>query len=261
MWSIVSGCGVPLKNPMIMASFVSAMASSDRNISCRSKFLVQNCACFWGSLTARLKCQTVPSCIFIFIPPRNASSALVPADDAILTHAQAVRKREKRARNGTLLALEEHVNAGLDDARHPKTFFVHSSGCDARDARGRTLWIALGLRRSRKAHRRPCATTNGGVASRLALGPLKTKASLRTLELPELTLRTLRASHSARRADGTMAGSSLRTAKGIRCVKVTSSALSSPNRRTPVFDSYSLIATPAGSVNSAHALYAFPPLG
>ena len=32
---------------MIIASFVSAMASSDRNISCRSKFSVQNCALFF----------------------------------------------------------------------------------------------------------------------------------------------------------------------------------------------------------------------
>src|ERR1700676_3390609 len=74
MWSIVSGCGVPLKNPMIIASFVSAMASSDRNISCRSKFSIQNCALFSGSPTARLKCQTAPSCTFTSIPLRNASS-------------------------------------------------------------------------------------------------------------------------------------------------------------------------------------------
>jgi hypothetical protein len=67
----------------------------------------------------------VPSCIFVFVPLRNASSALVPADDAIVTHAQALRKREK-TRNGTLVALEERVNAGLDDGRRPKTFFVHS---------------------------------------------------------------------------------------------------------------------------------------
>ncbi len=40
------------------------------------------------------------------------------------------------------------------------------------------------------------------VAGRLTLGPLKTKASRRTLELPELTLRALRAWHSTRRADG-----------------------------------------------------------
>src|SRR5580692_11784371 len=261
MWSIASGCGVPLKNPMIMASFVSAMASSDRNISCRSKLLVQNCACFWGSLTARLKCQTVPSCIFIFVPLRNASSALVPADDAILTHAQAVRKREKRARNGTLLALEEHVNAGLDDARHPKRslFIVAAATLGMREGElSGLLWDCVDLGKPTVAIVRQLTED---VASRLALGPLKTKAPRRTLELPELTLRTLRASHSARGADGTMAGSSLRTAKGIRCGKVTSSALSSPNRRTPVFDSYSLIATPAGSVNSAHALYAFPPLG
>ena len=39
-------------------------------------------------------------------------------------------------------------------------------------------------------------------AGRLTLGPLKTKASRRTLELPELTLRALRAWHSTRRADG-----------------------------------------------------------
>src|ERR1700680_2077659 len=76
---------------MIIASFVSAMASSDRNISCSSKFLVQNSALFSGSLTAMLKCQTVPSCIFMSLPLRNASSALVPADDVIVTHAQAVR--------------------------------------------------------------------------------------------------------------------------------------------------------------------------
>src|SRR5664279_4374929 len=74
MWSIVSGCGVPLKNPMIIASFVSAIASSDRNISCRSKFSIQNCALFSGSPTARLKCQTAPSCTFTSIPLRNASS-------------------------------------------------------------------------------------------------------------------------------------------------------------------------------------------
>ena len=57
MWSIVSGCGVPLKNPMIIAPFVSAIASSERNISWRSKFSVQNCALFSGSLTARLSAR------------------------------------------------------------------------------------------------------------------------------------------------------------------------------------------------------------
>src|ERR1700730_18350433 len=108
---------------MIIASFVSAMASSDRNLSWSSKFLAQNSALFSGSLTARLKCQTVPSCIFMSLPLRNASSALVPADDAIVTHAQAVRKREKTARNGTLVALKESVTAGLDEAQHSKTFF------------------------------------------------------------------------------------------------------------------------------------------
>ena len=61
-------------------------------------------------------------------------------------------------------------------------------------------------------------------AGRLTLGPLKTKASRRTLEFPELTLRALRAWHSTRRARVTMARSSSPTAKAIRCARVTSSA-------------------------------------
>src|SRR5579884_2463145 len=64
MWSIVSGCGVPLNSTMVIASFVRPMPSSNRNISSRSKFCVQNCALRSGSRTAKLKCPTAPSLTF-----------------------------------------------------------------------------------------------------------------------------------------------------------------------------------------------------
>src|SRR5581483_3537430 len=108
MWSIVSGCGVPLKNPMIIAPFVSAMASSDRNISCRSKFSVQNCALFSGSLTATLKCQTAPSCTFTSVPLRNASSRGLCA----------------RMMRPNACCYGRRVKAGLHDTRHSSTFFL-----------------------------------------------------------------------------------------------------------------------------------------
>ena len=92
MWSIVSGCGVPLKNAMIKSSFVSAMASSDRTFpserSSRSKLRV-----LLRIADAMLKCQTVPSCIFKFLPFRNASRALLPANDFIVTQIASPRKR------------------------------------------------------------------------------------------------------------------------------------------------------------------------
>jgi integrase len=60
-------------------------------------------------------------------------------------------------------------------------------------------------------------------AGRLTLGPLKTKASRRTLELPELTLRALRAWHSIRRADGYNGPLVFTDSQGNRCARVTSS--------------------------------------
>src|ERR1700737_260700 len=116
MWSIVSGCGVPLKNPMIIASFVSAIASSDRNISFRSKFLVQNCALFSGSMTARLKCQTAPSCTFTSIPLRNASSPFsgaglpVPLPYCYLTKSKVPTEVDLRLTN---LVASKRENLGV----------------------------------------------------------------------------------------------------------------------------------------------------
>src|SRR5450759_507044 len=58
---------------MMSASFVSAKASSERNITCSSKFSVQKCALFSGSLTAKLKCQTAASCTFKSVAPPSES--------------------------------------------------------------------------------------------------------------------------------------------------------------------------------------------